>query len=290
MKTIRLTLLSIIFSLGAVPTAITYAAETSSAEPLKIGIFPRRNPTETFQLFKPMADYLSEQLNRKVKIITASNFSSFWGSVEQKEFDIVHYNQMQYIESHKYQSYEAILKNEEFGKTTIAGAIYVRKDSGINSLKDLEGRTINFGGGLKAMMAYVVPTALLRRAGLREGDYDELFSKNPPNTILSVYYKQADAAGTGDIIMKVSKIIENIEPSELKMIAESEQLPHVLWAVKGSMPAELKKQITNKMLELNNTAEGKAILGKAKLTGLHKTTDKEYDIHRKYVKEVFGEI
>ncbi len=260
-----------------------YAGE----DPLKMGIFPRRNATATLISFKPLANYLSQQLGRQVELHTAGDFTSFWNNVAAREYDIVHYNQYHYIKSRKV-GYSAILKNEEFGKTTLKGAIYVRTDSGIQSLQDLKGKTIIFGGDTKAMISYVVPTAILRRAGLKPGDYREKFSKNPPNTLLSVYFGQADAAGTGDIILKIPTVKNSVDTSQVKLLAESEPLAHILWALKDTMDPDLRNRITNALLALNNSAAGKKILKQAKMTGLHQASDSEYNAHRKYLQEVFG--
>ena len=272
------------------------AAEANQADiiknekkpPLIIGIFPRRNASTTIKLFSPLTKYLSAKLGRKVKLETAKNFPSFWKKVLLQRYDIVHFNQYHYIKMHDKKKYRAILQNEEFGKKFIAGAITVRKDSGINSLQDLKNKKIIFGGGKKAMIAYVVPTALLHRAGLKKGDYIEQFSKNPPNSLLSVYYKQADAAGTGNSVLNLPILRNSIDTSKMKYLVTSEPLAHLPWAVKTSMPQSLSNEIQTLMLDLNNNKEGKDILIKAKLTGIHVADDKDYDSYRKLLHEVFG--
>ena len=86
---------------------------------------------------------------------------------------------------------------EESGKGAIAGALYVRKDSGITELSQLRGRTVMFGGGKDAMLSYIAPQFLLMQAGLKQGDFKNQFSVSPPNAIVALYHKQADAAGGG---------------------------------------------------------------------------------------------
>jgi phosphonate transport system substrate-binding protein len=256
--------------------------------PLIIGIFPRRNASTTIKLFTPIADYLSAKLNRTVKLETAKSFSSFWKKVILQRYDIVHFNQYHYIKTHDIDKYRAILQNEEFGEKTIAGSIVVRKDSGINSLQDLKNKKIIFGGGKKAMIAYVIPTALLHRAGLQNGDYIEQFSKNPPNSLLSVYYKQADAAGTGNIVLSLPTLRNSIDTSSMKYLISSESFAHLPWAVKTSMSETLISQIQDVLLKLNDDKEGQEILKKAKLTGLHIANDHDYDPYRKILIEVLG--
>src|SRR5262249_30572105 len=130
---------------------------------LVLGVFPRRNAAETTRIFTPMAEYLSARLGRPVRLVTSRDFESFWLGVTARRYDIVHYNQYHYIRSA--QSYQVIAHIEEFGKSTISGAVYVRKDSGITDLAQLKGRTVLFGGGEDAMISYIANVYLMLQAG-----------------------------------------------------------------------------------------------------------------------------
>ena len=262
-------------------------SDALASDELIMGVFPRRNAKTTIVSFRPLAQYLSKKMGRKVKVVTAKDFPVFWQNVKAQKYDIVHFNQLHYIESHEKFGYQVILSNEEFGLDVIRGAIVVRKDSGINSLADLKGRKIVFGGGKKAMIAYVVNTHTLQQAGLNEQDYQWSFARTPPNATISVYRKQADAAGIGDVGLKIPALKSmGIDVSALKLIGVSKPLPHLPWAVKGTIPAETRDQIQKYLLELNNSAEGKQILKQAKLTGLKKVVDKDYDVHREIIKQI----
>jgi len=258
----------------------------SAEDPLVMAIFPRRNAAATITMFKPMASYLSQQLGREVKLVTAKNFHAFWKGVVTNQYDIVHYNQYHYIKSHEDYGYEVILKNEEFGQSLIAGALVVRKDSGIETLQDLRGKKILFGGGPKAMQSYIVTTLMLRRAGLMKGDYQELFAKNPPNACVAVYQKHADAAGTGDLIIRFPAIKKKIDTKKIRFLALSEKMPQLPWAVKGDMAPELRSKIQSTLSVLNNSEAGRSILQKAKLTNLLTVDDAQYDLHRNIIKEL----
>ncbi len=262
-------------------TASAYSAD----DPLVMAIFPRRNAAATITLFKPMASYLSKQLGREVKLVTARNFPSFWQGVVTNQYDIVHYNQYHYIKSHDEYGYEAILKNEEFGEAFISGALVVRNDSGLNTLQDLKGKKILFGGGPKAMQSYIVTTLMLRRAGLMKGDYQELFAKNPPNAYVAVFHKHADAAGAGDLVVNFPAIQNKINIDEINFLALSEKMEHLPWAVKGGMDANLKLKIQNILSSLSDSEEGRTLLKQAKLTNLLIVKNNHYDHHRQLIKE-----
>jgi phosphonate transport system substrate-binding protein len=258
----------------------------AAEEPLILGVFPRFNALETTTRYTPMAEYLSERLGRKVQLVTTKDFDSFWQGVTEKRFDIVQFNQFHYVRSTK--SYEVIAHNKEFGKNTMAGALYVRKDSGITSLAQLRGRTVLFGGSEDAMIAYIAPVYLMLQAGLKKEDFKSAFAVNPINSVVALYHKQVDAAGSGDIVMEQPAVKKAINTDELTTLAVSEQLLQLPWAVKRSMPTALRKSIQSNLLALEGSEAGKQVLKSAAMTGIGKAQDKDYDPHRKMIRAVMG--
>lgn len=274
---------SLLFLLCPIPA---YAQATTPPTPLIVGIFPRRNATETATLYKPIITYLSQNIGREVQLITAKDFNSFWEGVTKRRYDLVHYNQYHYIISRQSFGYDVILKNEEFGKATLSGALIVSQESAIQTLADLKGKKIIFGGNETAMMSYLIPTYLLQNAGLTTHDYQAEFSKNPPNAIFAVYYKQADAAGAGTELLQTETITQRIDPHKLRILAQSEEITHLPWAVKNDMPPALRIQLQQLLANLKQQPEGQALLANARLTGLQIAQDEEYNRTRAIIAEL----
>ena len=272
--------------LGLIATIIMAPSVQAAEDPLIMGIFPRNKPAETTAMYAPLANHLSERLARKVILVTSKDFDSFWKEVMARRFDIVHYNQYHYINSA--QHYRVVAHNQEFGKSAVAGAIYVRKDSGITAVSQLRGRTIMFGGGKDAMLSYIAPRFLLLQAGLQEGDFTSKFAVSPPNAVLALFHKQADAAGGGDILIDLPAVRNAINTQELRVLAATETLLFLPWAVKRTMPAKLGESIQSILVDLGNSDAGKQVLKTAQATGFGTATDKDYDPHRKMTAAVFG--
>jgi len=255
---------------------------------LTLGVFPRLSAGETTTRYTPLAEHLSERLGRKVMLVTSKDFQSFWRGIEEQRYEIVQYNQYHYIRSSK--SYQVVAHNKEFGKDTLAGVLYVRKDSGITELRQLKGRTVLFGGGEDAMFGYIAPVYLLLQAGLSKDEFISQFASNPLNSVIGVYRKQADAAGSGDGVIGQPAVKSAINTDELTTLAVSEQLLHLPWAVKRAMPAQLRQSIQSILVDLEASEEGKRILKSAMLTGIGKAEDKDYDPHRRMIRAVVGPI
>ena len=253
---------------------------------LTLGVFPRYKATVTTTMFKPLADHLGARLGRKVTLVTAKDFDSFWRAVTEQRYDIVHYNAYHYI--HSAQNYVVVAHLQESGKHSIGGALFVRRDAGITSLSQLRGRTIIFGGGRDAMLSYIAPRYLLMQAGLNDGDFKSEFAVNPPNALLALYHRQADAAGGGDTLIDQPVVKNAINAQELTVLAVTEPLLFLPWAVKRSLPAKLRDSIQNAMVGLGQSEAGKKILTAAEATGMGKAEDKDYNPHRRMMTAVFG--
>jgi phosphonate transport system substrate-binding protein len=185
-------------------------------------------------------------------------------------------------------NYRSLVQNEEFGQNTLTAVMYTRKDSGINSISDLKGKKVIFGGGKKALFAYIAPTYLLRVNGLQKGDYKEQIAKNPYNSIYAVFNKVGEAGCASNITLGLPNVKKKIKVDDLKKIGEIGPLPHLLWAVTQGMEPDMYKKVKTFYLELARTEEGKKILKKAKLTNFSEVTD--YSLVKKVIKKATGEI
>jgi phosphonate transport system substrate-binding protein len=253
---------------------------------LVMGVFPRYKPTEITTMYTPLAEHLAERLGRKVVLVTSRDFASFWQGVGEQRYDLVHYNQYHYI--HSAQNYRVIAHQQEFGRSAVAGALFVRKDSGITEVSQLRGRTIIFGGGKDAMMSHIAPRFLLMQAGLKEGDFRTEFALNPPNALLALYHRQADAAGGGDILIDLPVVKSAIDAGELRLLAATEPLLFLPWAVKRNLSPRLGEAVQTALVELERSDAGRKALLAAKVSGMGKADDRDYDAHRKMTSAVFG--
>lgn len=266
-----------------------YADSAIAEDVIKMGIFPRKPALETIKAYEPLAKYLSSKIGKRVELVVAKDFNAFWEGVKKEEYDLVHYNQYQYVKSHKEFNYDVILMNEEFGSSKINAAIIVRKDSGINSIPDLKGKKILFGGNKQAMLSYIGAVHILMDGGLKEGSYAEDFAVNPPNVALAVFNKMADAGGVGEVLLQNQKIKEKIDITQLKVLARGDDLPMLCWAVKKEMNKDIAQRIQKAMIGLKNNEAGKNILKDAEATAFVSASDKDYDIIRKILKESLNE-
>lgn len=265
------------------------AWSAAAAEPLIVGVFPRHSPSQTVQMYHPLAQYLTSHIGREVRIETTASYPLFWQALESARYHVVHVNQYQYVRAHKEKGYRAIAKNVEAGRATIAGALLVRNDSGITTVQELKGKTIVFGGDRTALMSYILPTYLLRQAGLRPDDYTEIFSTAPPNVALTVYFKQANAGATGDVVLEMPFVKDKIDVTQLRYLVRGEAVAQLPWAVRSDLSETDVKALRGALLAVKQAENHDKILTSASLTNILPAEDGDYDVIRSIIRTVTNE-
>lgn len=258
--------------------ALTVSCSNTSAvdqAPLRFGVFPRWNAQIMVNEFTPLAHVLSTVLNREVLIETDKNFDAFMSRVYANEFDLVHLNQLQYINAHQKAGYMAIAKLCESPDCTMRGLIVTRVDMPIKSITDLRGKTIAFGDP-NAMVSHILARKILRAHGLQTSDYHSIFTKNPPNALLTVYNGAADAAGIGSPVFKRPEIIRRVDVKKLRVLAESAAIPTLPIAVRANLDATFIARLQTVLQSLDRSPEGKKALQKIGASHFAPANDAEY--------------
>lgn len=255
---------------------LALAAPAAEACQLILGIFPRWTATETFTRFQPLARALGAEIACDIKLETTKDFAAFGRAVADGRYDIVHYNPIQHWRAHRRFGYRAILMNEEDGERHLTGLIAVRKQSTVQHLAELRGKTIVFGGDRDAMVTYVATTALLRAAGLKAGDYHEEFAVHPSQAILGLQHGRGDAATASAVFLSVPGLVPGFDRTAVRVIARTPPLPQLAWAVRRDLSASLAGRAQTFLAGLSATASGRAVLAQAKLTGLRSAGDAEF--------------
>jgi len=255
-----------------------------AGQPITLGIFPRWNAQITVRDFTPLAELLARELGRPVRIETDKDFDSFMRRVYAQEFDIVHLNQMQYIQAHDKARYRIVAKICDNPACTIKAVIITRKDRNITKLNDLKGKIIAFGDP-GAMVSHVVAKSLLRESGIKSIQYTTIFVKNPPNAVLAVYNGEADAAGVGWQVLQRPEIRQRIDVSQFHILAESRPLPHLPIAVRSGMDTKLMRKLQKILTSLPQRAGGREALKKLGIDRIEIAKDYEYNPIRTLIEE-----
>lgn len=242
---------------------------------LRFGVFPRWNAQIMVAEFAPLADTLSKAVGRDVRIETDKDFASFMQRVFTREFDLLHVNQLQYLQAHERAGYQVVAKLCESVDCTLRAMIVTHADSGLRRVADLRGKTVAFGGR-DAMVSHLLAQALLRRNGLDANTYRSVFAKNPPNALLTAYNGAADAAGVGSPVFERPEILRRVNPDKLRVLAMDEPVPPLPIAVRAGLDPALARGLRSVLLDIAVSVEGRRLLARMGATHFAPAEHDEY--------------
>lgn len=146
-----------------------------------------------------------------------------------------------------------------------------------------------FGGDKQALVSYILPTYLLRQAGLKPEDYSENFTHSPANVALTVFFSQADAGGIADNVFDTQFVREKVDVAQMEHLMVGEPVAHLPWAVRADISKVERLRIQQILLRVKDAPNGENILKAAALTHLLIAMDSDYNNVRRIIQAVTGE-
>ncbi|MGH2532255.1 MAG: phosphate/phosphite/phosphonate ABC transporter substrate-binding protein [Thermomicrobiales bacterium] len=240
---------------GARPSQAGQATASPTVDELVISFTPEAAPIELEINVQAFAAFLSSELGMPV---TARVDADYAGTVEAMRAGHAHIAFLSPLASalaHEVAGARMILAEERNGLPYYFSRFWVRTDSGIESLDQLEGKVVAFNDPLSAS-GYLFPVDNLIKEGLIEeaDDIHEFFggvyfAGGTELSMRALVNGFVDAAG---VSMYASEVFLTPEEREqVTHIAEHGPIPNHGIAVSGDLPDELVERITLALLKLN---------------------------------------
>ncbi|MCU7504224.1 MAG: phosphate/phosphite/phosphonate ABC transporter substrate-binding protein [Ignavibacteria bacterium] len=263
--------------------------------PVKLYFTPALDANRITSSAKELVEFLEKETGYYFETAVPTSYIAVVEAFGTKKADIAGINTFSYLMAHEKYGAEARLRIvREGGDTTYKGCFLTRVDSGIDSLADLNGRSIAYVDP-SSTSGYILPKAMLSRRGIKPSE--EVFAMKHDNVVTMIYQKQVDAGATYysapnpktglvmDARMRVLQQFPDVV-KKVKIIGFTEAIPNDPYVFRKDMPEEMKRKIVNAFLKFVSTEKGrKAMFEIADITGLMKTSDSDYDGLRKMLKE-----
>lgn len=236
-----------------------------SQDEMLIGLIPEENIFNQMERYRPLADYLSGKIGVKVKLTILSRYGSIIDSFVTRKMDGAFFGIFTGVLAMEKLGVEPVARPLNLdGKSTVNSYIFVRKDSGIKTAKDMKGKRIVFVDKLTAT-GYLFAIAFLREKGVQDidkyfGEY--FFTGSHGSAVYSVLDNRADI---GSAKSKVFNRMVEKDPAikdELNIIAKSDEFPDTTLCIRKDLPAEIKTRIKQALLNMDRDPGGNEILKK----------------------------
>ncbi len=219
--------------------------------------------------FQPLVAYLVAQLKGKGidggRVVVAQSIQEMVDLVTKEEVDIYVDSAFPVLSVSRLAGMTPLLRRWKRGRSEYHTVIFVREDSGLESVSDLGGRMMAFDEP-SSTSGYMIPKAVLSRSGLVLRKFESpsahvspdtvgyVFSMDDENTIFWVLEKMT-SAGAMDDGSFAAMSGERID--ELKVLKRSTSVPRQLVAFRNSMDSTLMFEIEHILLEMDESEEGR---------------------------------
>lgn len=252
------------------------------------GVHPLHNPKRLFEVYGPMVDYINAHLTgAELRLEASRDYPSFDKKLVAKHFDLALPNPYQTVMAadNGYKIFAKMGDDQNF-----RGIILVRKDSDINTIADLKGKTISYPAPT-ALAATMMPQWYLYEHGIDvTKDVKNSYVGSQESSIMNVYLGKSAAAATWPPPWKAF-IKERPEVAKEVMIKweTSSMLNNGLIARKD-VPVAIVEQVSEIITTLHTHEEGRKILEAMELSHYEKADDKTYQPVREFLKKFKTQI
>jgi phosphonate transport system substrate-binding protein len=264
-------------SLATVVTAQTMG--TAKPGVLMVGFIPAEDARAMIRQSKPIADKLAKAIGMKVEMFVGSDYNATIEALRAKHIDVALLGPFSYVLATTQADVEAFAitvtaKTMQPGYHSI---IITQKNSPINSLKDIKGRTYAFVDP-GSTSGYMVPSAFFVRAGIvPEKDFKQvMYSGGHDASIVAVAQGKVEAASVADRILERAYSKGLAERKNIKVIWESDLIPNNPMLYRKDLSEGLKKKIRDAFYGFKNLPFGEM----GTVARFDPATDKTYDVIR----------
>ncbi|WP_429971427.1 phosphate/phosphite/phosphonate ABC transporter substrate-binding protein [Fructilactobacillus sp. Tb1] len=277
------------------------SADTGSYEPKKLVVEfkPSSNAGSMSSQVKPLEGMLSKKLGIPVKVVVNTSGSSMVEALGSKTADVAFLSPADYALAHKNYGVKPLLQGERYKydanenltstkRDDFISEIVVKKDSGINSIKDLKGKKIATQDATSTA-GYIYPAVELNEQGINiHKDGIKTFTvKGHDQAVMAVQNGNADAAFCFEGARKIAAKDDPKIMEDTKVIYKTKAIPNDAVVVRKDMSSKWDKKITDALLSISKEKEGHEIMFKLYgYEGFTKVNDKSFDGVRKHLEEV----
>lgn len=233
--------------------------------PLVFGVVPQQSASRLARDWTPFVDALSAELDRPVRFATATDIPTFEACLAAGAYEIAYMNPYHYTVFSARSGYRALAHQ---ARTRLRGILVTRVQSGIESLADLDGRTVAFPSPA-AFGASVLPRAEAARQGVAIAP---LYVRSHDSVYRAV--ARGYAVAGGGVLRTWTTIPDEIR-RDLRVFYRTESYTPHAFAVAPRVGAALADRLQAALVAIGGEATG--VLAPLGMSGIVAAEDADWD-------------
>jgi phosphonate transport system substrate-binding protein len=256
-------------------------------KPVNIAVLPCTDIVMTFKKFHPLVTYLTQKTGLPIRLVVPEDLTKFEASINNGEIDFALQDPHTFLKLSDLFDKDSLLRalNLE-GGTTQSGVIIVRKDSGIQKVTDLKGKTVMFGPKFSASK-WLAGRLLLEENGINiEKDLKAYLNGGCCEDIaFNVFLKAVDAGVVcehfaGEHEDKQKEL--GLDVSQIMVIAKTKDVPMKVFGARKGVDKDNILKMKQALLNLDrHNPDDMKLLYPAELGGFQEYSDTDFGLIKK---------
>ena len=258
-------------------------------EQLLIGLIPEQNIFKQVDRYEPLMWYLDKKTVVKMKLKILPRYGNIIDNFKSSALDGAFFGSFTYTLAHAKVGVEVLARPVALdNSSTYHGLIFVRKDGGIRTARDMKGKRFAFVD--KATTAgYLLPLEYFHKSGVfnyKRYLKEAYFSGTHENVIYDVLNRKADiGAAKNTVYQRLAKADPRIM-EELVVLERSPDVPENALALRKDIGASVRSRLMDALLKMHLDPDGKKVLQQFGAQRFIETREEEYDIVVKYAADI----
>lgn len=245
---------------------------------LRVAVSGVTSPTRTLDQYQELLNHMSEQLGKDVRLVLKPSYAEINDMVRGGRVEVAFVCSLAYTEGYNDFGMELLVAPQVKGGSVYYSYLIVPRDSTAVSLQDLQGRSFAFSDPL-SNSGQLVPGHQLYLLGEKPASFFSryTFTYSHDNSISAVANKLVDGAAVDSLVYDHLVATDATIANKTKIIARwgPYGIPPVV--VNPNLDPELKVQLQDYFLGLNNLAKGQEILRGLSIDKFVTIQDEAYD-------------
>ncbi len=265
------------------------ADRKAPARTLLIGLIPEQNIFRQLERYEPLAGYLRDRTGIAIRLSVLPRYGNIIANFKALRLDGAVFGSFTYALAHARVGVVVLARPENpAGVSTYHGLIFVRKDSGIRTARQMRGKRFAFVD--KATTAgFLLPLKYFRENGV--SDYrtylgEAYFAGTHEDAIYDVLNRKADVGAAKNTVYDRLAAVDGRITRDLEILARSPDVPENGLALRADIEEPVRKALKDALLGMHNDPGGRAALEKLGARRFIETGDADYRPVFDYAREI----
>ena len=212
---------------------------------LGFGVIPGDDPGLTYKGYQPLIDHLTDRTPFLFRLSPGRNSDDLLRYVEERMAEVVPLGAVSYLEAHnQFGAVPLVRPLNRDGEPVSYCVFVVREDSPIQSLSDLEGRSLALGS-FHSTLSNLIARHELIRTGVERDEIGIEHLDNDEAIATAVLQGRFDAGAVEDLVA------HQYQDEGLRAMHVSEPFPRAPLVVRGDLPEPVVDAIRDALLKLD---------------------------------------